>query len=75
MSPESRAKVIAAGRLESWAVVPLLLLIGSATWVGHYPSLALVYPIVKRETEVRSLITKISHHKERPRGSSGKLGA
>lgn len=35
------------GSWESWALVSLLLLIGSATWVGHYPSLASVYPIVK----------------------------
>ena len=45
-SPKSRTKVKTARRLESWALVPPVLLTGSATWVGHYPPPHPVYPIV-----------------------------
>ena len=63
-----RGLVQAAGKLQSWALVPLLLLIGSATWVGYSASLASVYLIVKWGIGVRSpMITKISDHKERLR--------
>ena len=44
---ESVAAARAAGKLQSWALVPLLLLIGSAARVGHSPALASVYPIEK----------------------------
>ena len=45
-SPKSRTKVKTARRLESWALVPPVLLTGSATWVGHYLPPHPVYPIV-----------------------------